>query len=686
MTSEIEQLQFDENADNAIRAEGADAHMLNENIELTHADCKELLSKAENYWSNPHKQFEDHYEFAHGKQWASEIEDQRRRAHRDCKVYNIVQGFIRPLVNAVRQAPPSISVYPVSADTNKRSAKTLSGVIRHIEYCSNAQRAYTHALEQMAEGGLGAWRVTPKQVKTKQTQYASVPMQTPYGVQMMPSKQVVIAEKTEIAIEQIDDPTNVMFDPSSKLPDFSDANWVIYKNALSELDYKKSYPNGKASATDNSVTVYEYWYFNSKGTVDFVVFDEFDILVHDELELLVLPFVLIAGDKVSIDGEITYKSLTAEIKAPQEEINWLKSEAISSVSQAPKASFIVDDDAIDQGDEDAWANAATDPDIVLRKKKGSEVIPIAPPGPPIGYMELSNSNIEMARQITGIYPDPSTQAALSNASGKAIAYQQAGSQIQTYHFVDALNYGIKRTGEILLDMISVYYNDDDIHISMGVDNSYQHVSIGPNQVPNVENLDLTFSNYGVTVSTGPTYSTERERFSEQLMEFGRGNPQMLPLIADIVVRYSNIPNSEQLADRFRAMLPPEVQQVISNTSDTSDPEVLIQNQRQQMMQMQHQLEQQNMYLQQLTSELEKAKSANDIKVLDIETKKAIADDKIKADFAKQEAQHDQEQRLLEMEGKLKLILDMIGTENKGHLANLQSLNRVSEKIEALSPM
>ncbi len=686
MTSEIEQLQFDENADNAIQLEGADAHMLNESVELTHADCKELLSKAENYWSNPHRKFTEHYEFAHGKQWADEIEQQRRRAHRDCKVYNIVQGFVRPLVNAVRQAPPSISVYPVSADTNKKSAKTLSGVIRHIEYCSNAQRAYTHALEQMAEGGLGAWRVTPKQVKTKQTQYASVPMQTPYGVQMMPSKQVVIAEKTEIAIEQIDDPTNVMFDPSAKLPDFSDANWVLYKNALSELDYKKSYPNGKASATDNSVVVYEYWYFNSKGTVDFVVFDEFDILVHDELELLVLPFVLIAGDKVTIDGELTYKSLTSEIKAPQEEINWLKSEAISSVSQAPKVSFIVDEDAINQGDEDSWANAATDPDVVLRKKKGSEVIPVTAPGAPVGYMDLSNSNVEMARQITGIYPDPSTQQALSNASGKAIAYQQAGSQIQTYHFVDALNYGIKRTGEILLDMISVYYNDDDIRISMGVDNSYQHVSIGPTQVPNVENLDLTFSNYGVMVSTGPTYSTERERFSEQLMEFGRGNPQMLPLIADIVVRYSNIPGSEELADRFRAMLPPEVQQVIAQQSNGADPEETARLLQMQNMQMGQQMQAMQQQIQMLGAELQKAQDANQVKLLDIQTKKEINDDNNKAKFAMQEAQHDQEQRLLEMEGKLKLILDMIGTENKGHLANLQSLNRVSEKIEALSPM
>lgn len=661
--------------------DGADQHMLNENSELCIADCKELLSKAENYWSNPHRVFTEMYEFAHGKQWDSSIEDQRRRAHRDCKTYNVVPGFIRPLVNAVRKAPPSIDIYPVSQDANKQSARTLAGVIRHIEYTSNAQRAYTHALEQVAEGGLGAWRVTPKTKKIKTTQYATVPMQTQMGVQMVPSKQVVIADKIEIAIEQIDDPTTVYFDPAAKLPDFSDANWVLYKNTLSELDYKRDYPEGKASATEGTVVVYEYWYFNSKGTIDFVVFDEFDILVHDSLDLLVLPFVVIAGDKVEIDGELTFSSLTGEIKAPQQEINWLKSEAISTVSQAPKSTWIMDDDAVEGANEESWANSATDPDVILRKKKGSEVIPIVPPGPPTGYMELSNQNVDMARQITGIYPDPSTQQALSNASGKAISYQQAGSQIQTYHFVDALNYGIKRTGEILLDMISVYYNDDDIRISMGVDNTFQHVSIGPTKIPDVANVDLTYSNFGVVISSGPTYNTEKERFSEQLMKFGQGNPQMLPLIADIVVRYSNIPGSEDLADRFRVMLPEQVQQLIAQQNNNNDPEEFA---RQAMMQMQQQgaqMQQMQQHLQMLAEELEQEKSKTAVKMAEIQTKKDINDDNNKAKFALQEADHAQQDQLAALNATMQLILARLDGHQKGEIENIKSMNKVSEQLE-----
>jgi len=662
--------------------DNATAHMLDEHgVELTHANCMSMLDKARRYWDTPHKKFHDDYLFAHGhKQWDPDIEQLRRRARRDCKTYNIVQGFIRPLVNAVKQAPPSISLYPVSPDTDKNSAKIIAGVIRHIEYCSNAQRAYTHALEQIAEGGLGAWRVTPVTKKRKTTKYENVPMQTPYGVQMVPSKQIVLEDKVELAIEQIDDPTNVFFDPSAKLPDFSDANWVIYKNVLSEVDYRKDYPNGTASVENDCVVVYEYWYFNSNGLVDFVVFDENEVLVHDELELTMLPFIVIAGDKIDADGEVSYKSLTTEIRAPQQEINWLKSEAISTVSQAPKASFIVDDNAISETDEDAWANAATDPDVLLRKKPGSEVTPIVPPGPPSGYMELSNSNVEMARQITGIYPDPSTQAALSNASGKAIAYQQAGSQIQTYHFVDALNYGIKRTGEILLDMISVYYNDDDIRISMGVDNNYQHVSIGPQNVPGVNNIDLTFNQYGVIISNGPTYSTQKEQFSEQLMQFSARNPELAPLIADIVIRYSSIPGSEQLADRFRAMLPPAVQQVIMQ--DSSDDSA---QQQMQMVQLQQQLQQAQQQMQMMAQELQQAQQIIQTKEIENRAKVQMNDDKIKADFAKQEADHDQEKRLLEMEGQIKLLLSLVDGENRGTLANINSLNRMSEKIERLSP-
>lgn len=667
-------------------SDSATEHMLDEQgAELTHASCMEILGKARQYWDTPHRIFGEDYLFAHGhKQWDADIESQRRRARRDCKTYPIVQGFIRPLVNAVKQAPPSITVYPVSQETDKSSAKIIGGVIRHIEYCSNAQRAYTHALEQIAEGGMGAWRVTPKSKKHKKTSYQPQQVQTAYGVQMVPTKVMTLEEKVELAIEQIDNPANLYFDPACKMPDFSDANWVIYRNELSVLDYRKEYPAGTATPENDMVVVYEYWYFSSTGLVDFVVFDENDVLVHDELELTILPFVLIAGDKIDAEGQISYKSLTSEIKAPQQELNWLKSEAISSISAAPKSNWIVDEDAIADGDEDAWANSSTDPDVLLRKKRGSEVIPIVPPGPPDGYMTLAQQNIEMARQITGIYPDPSTQQALSNASGKAIKYQQAGSQIQTYHFVDALNYGIKRTGEILLDMITVYYNDDDIRISMGVDNTYQHVSVGPTNVPGVQNVDLAFSQYGVIISNGPTYSTQKEQFSEQLMQFAQGNPQMMPMIADIVVRFSNIPGSEELADRFRVMLPEPVQQLIAQQSQQSgDPAQVAQSQMIQMQSMSQQMQQMQQTIQGLSAELQKAQDANQVKVLDIQTKKEIAEDNNKAKFALQEADHSQQDQLATLNATMQLILARLDGHQKGEMENIRSMNKTSESLEQL---
>ena len=134
------------------------------------------------------------------------------------------------------------------------------------------------------------------------------------------------------------------------------------------------------------------------------------------------------------------------------------------------------------------------------------------------------------------------------------------------------------------------------------------------------------------------------------------------------------------------MLPPQVQQLIAQQSNSNDPEDVIRTQQQQIQQMQQQLQIQTQHLQQMADELEKANTGNEIKVLDIQTKRDIADDKIKADFAKQEAQHDQEKRLLEIEGQIKLLLNALDANNKGQLQNLQSLNRVSEKIEGLSPV
>jgi hypothetical protein len=70
-------------------------------------------------------------------------------------------------------------------------------------------------------------------------------------------------------------------------------------------------------------------------------------------------------------------------------------------------------------------------------------------------------------------------------------------------------------------------------------------------------FDLTTGKYDVMVTAGPGFTTRREEAATQMMEFIRVFPQAAPLIGDLLAKNLDWPGAEQVADRLRAMLPPQ---------------------------------------------------------------------------------------------------------------------------------
>jgi hypothetical protein len=70
-------------------------------------------------------------------------------------------------------------------------------------------------------------------------------------------------------------------------------------------------------------------------------------------------------------------------------------------------------------------------------------------------------------------------------------------------------------------------------------------------------FDLTTGKYDVMVTAGPGFNTRREEAATQMMEFIRVFPQSAPLIGDLLAKNLDWPGSEQVAERLKAMLPPQ---------------------------------------------------------------------------------------------------------------------------------
>lgn len=534
---------------------------------LDFSEIKELVSLGDSFWASIHRECKEDVQFSYAtgkEQWDSVALS--LRGGRPVETYNIVNAFVRPVVNLAEQNPPAINIFPISDGASKTNAKLLSGVIRAIEYGCGAQREYTSGLNMAVRGGLGILRVIPKLSD-------------------------IDHEDVEFMISAVTDPSNVLIDPSAKKQDYSDAQWVIIKSTMSERQYKRDYPDGNATGLNGIVNINELWIKEKykvksldpfKGEITLkkmrivqYIFDDNEILeTITDYPGKYLPFSLVTGAKYLINDETHLQSLTREIRGIQKEINFLKSEQIATIACAPKAIFYGDNDAFSTDDErDAWEDSPVNPKVFLGHKPGAQIKQFSMPQIPTAYIESCNTNIDLARVITGIYPDPTAQNGLNPMSGKAIKQQQAGQSIATYEYINALNYAIKHIGEILLDLLPHYWNDNRIRLSMGVDAKYTSVSMGDQEIDGAVNFDLAYGRYACSISTGPSYMSQKDALIEMIMDAIKQNPQAMSIALPWIINQVNLPGSEELADMFALTLPPDIQQYMAQMKGQSgDPE------------------------------------------------------------------------------------------------------------------
>lgn len=510
---------------------------------------------ADSYWADCFTAYDFHLQFALGipdKQWDPVV--LANRNGRTNQQYNIVRAIANQIKNPILESPPEIQIYPGDGAT-KAAATLLNGLIRHIQKRSQANRAYMHALDCMTLGGIGVWRVTVEDEEDSD-----------------------FSGDKEVCIEIVDDPSKVKFGPARK-PDFSDARWVTHEYCLPYVEVKERWPEAEIPADEDDcpVTILEHWY-KIDGRVEYCYhLENGDILeTIEDYKGKCLPFVVCLAPTHVIDGKLNIFPLTYDLIAPQREINWLKSEAITVTAAHPKARFMAEDGSIEDGDMGDYSRSSTDPvDILWYRRNHAKPDIIAPPDPPTGYMSLAQANIQIARDITGIYPDmgQQTQRGMDQASGKALKHQRAMSSVAGAHFIDSHRNALQRTGEILLDLCKVYMNDDKIRISMGADGTPSLVSFGAAMIENVANVDLEEGQYGVTISSGASYATMREELLDRLGDLASKDQQIFHLVADFLVSQWPIPGTEDLADRFRmALLPPNVQQMLADKQGTDPAE------------------------------------------------------------------------------------------------------------------
>lgn len=600
---------------------------------------KDLVAKIRDRYKSMHEADQDNrrkalddlkFCFEPGAQW--DDASRKDRGDRPCYEFNKIRPTVKRVINEMRKNRPQGKVRAVE-DGDKDTADVQEGLIRNIWNTSDADTVIDYAGEYQVAGGMGAWRIT--------TKYAGES-----------------AFDQDIAIEAIKNPFCLYADNACADPLKRDARDWILTDKISKEVYETKYKGVDVVEFDamefdddsdwrdeDSVRICEYWWkepvtkeiylLQGGQTVDTIegvdpmtIVRSRTVNTHKIMMCIAsgdailegptewvgsqFPFVIIYGDWIVIDGKVCWNGLTRHAKDAQRSYNYARTAIAETIALAPQAKYLATAKQI-TGLEATWAEAHKKnfPFLLYNPDEKSPGPPVRVGGAdvPVALMQESQIASEEIKAVTGIY-DASLGAHSNETSGRAIMARQAQGDVATYNFSDNMAKGIRRTYELLVDLIPKVYDSERSIRILGVDGAEKYAKVNETVVDPATGQvtvinDLSRGRYDVAVTVGPSFATQRMEAAETYTNIMQAMPEMAPAIADLAIKAMDLPYSDQVAERMQAMLPPQIQQMI-NKDKPLPPEV--QAAMMQVDQAMQQVQQHGQLVQQAASELEQSKA------------------------------------------------------------------------------
>lgn len=557
-------------------------------------ECFETCySESEDYFSEVRSNTLEDTKFSLGDMWPKDIKEQRE-SHlnkRPCVVVNKIEPLVYRIVNGAKQQSLGIRVKPVDGVADIKTANALSGLIRNIEYVSNAKLAYMWAYECAVRGGVGYFRIDEQYVSDD-------------SFDMMPF------------INRIRDPWSVFWDPQSQTQDGSDARWCLIVNQISKaeaaeygIDERDALSTSKKKfwTRDESILIGEmFWTEYIEDTL--IELDSGELILlsqitEDNKPMLSVPGMVVRKRKIKvkiikwaktcqnkvlekttvngkyipivpvygresyIEGKVDYKGITRNSKDSNRMYNYMSSLQVERIALAPRVSFIAAAGQIEDFEED-WKLANTQNIPVLQYTPVSLNGSIVPPpqrsesisaDPSIErYMVIAQNDIKETSSIADSYLGrPGNEV-----SGKAIEARVSQGDTSTFDFLDNVVIGIKQGGKIILDKLPRIITGPRAARILGADGEEELIWLNKQyseeKTGKRKFFDIQSGVYDVEVDVGTGDKTRRERAVETLSVILNTNPQAGNLIMDLLVKNMDIKDADKVSKRFRTLLPPQV--------------------------------------------------------------------------------------------------------------------------------
>lgn len=623
------------------------------------AEAVKFLSETASADSDNRSEGLDDLWFLQGSgQWPAQIKAMRQAEGRPCLTINTLPAMTHQVTNDLRQNKPSIKVHAVDDQADVKTAEVMQGLIRHIEYDSNAEVAIVTAATYATACGAGYFEIT--------TDYES---ETSFD-------QV-------IKFQRIRNPFTVYMGFHIQ-PDGSDMKKCMIVDDMPKADFVSEFPTANAGdgfaagignaapgwMTDSMVRVARYFRIECEyeqlcllSTGESVFKSDLpnplpegvqivkqrkserrkvmvykltaaEILERTEIACNWIPVFPIYGDELDINGKVFRSGLIRHSKDPARMYNFWMTSATEEVSLRPKTPYIGAEGQF-EGYEDEWGSANKVSHSYLQYKPVTLDGVMAPPPQrqpmadvPAGVLSMAGHARENIKATMGLF-DASLGARGTARSGKQELAQQREGDTAQFHYQDNANITLRHAGRCLLWMIPRYYDtprairilgEDEKPGAAKINQPFETGKVNPEtQAVETAMHDLTVGEYDCTITSGPSYTTMRQEAAASMASIAQSWPKIMDVAGDKFVKAMDWPGADEIAKRIERTIPPEIR----GDEDGNTPAPMVQTPKgpvpveaasQMLAQMEQGLKDMSQQLEEASSGLQKARLDNETKI------------------------------------------------------------------------
>lgn len=592
--------------------------------------------------------------FVSGDPWPEKERIERRAANRPCLALDEVTQYCNQTINDVRQNKRGIKFTATGEGANDKTAELRTDAVRAYEFKSKANLARIMAFECALQGSYGFYRIGFKFSKSGKFHQ-------------------------ELTCLPIPNPDSVVIDPDCKMPDRSDMDWGFVLDPMRKTDFKARFKNAKKVsfnaddqhlypdwAQHQTILVAEYWEREKEIKTLYLLADDktvyedeydekthgeiqderedevvtvcqyitngFEILEENEFPGDYIPIIMISGKEMYVEQKGSVRrvlmSLIRLARDPAMLYNYYRTCQMEIVGMVPKVPWIGAKGQFD-GMEDIWASLNQVPRAYVEYNPIPDAAggqPVPPPSrasyePAIQALEMGAEAARRAIQAAcGINPLPTAAQRQNEKSGKALDRIKQTEAQGSFHFIDNFDSAITHEGRIINAIFAkIFAGQRDLPIRKA-DGAHAVVRINDKtwvnpQTKQIEHHDTQTGEHDVTVSTGPSYDSQREEVNDFIGLLAQ-NEAIAPRVLDLLIRLKDLgPLGDQMADR---VTPPE----FAKPGSPQEMQGKLQQAGQQVKAL-------DAAVQQLQGELKQAQDEKNAKIVDNQFKMAI--EKYKAD-------------------------------------------------------